>query len=166
MKAYIHLQEQESERDIECFSLFKDANFILILKRLLGVKPIAYNDVPSLIIELDMTQLKIEVNPKIYKELLEINKCFESEMGGVDSWGEIQTVKQEIIRSSTKIGVVVKRGVEREKFHCVLSGGYLYFYADSSTAHPNYYYYLKNTNIIPLEEPNSFKVFVILYYII
>ncbi|CAD8058857.1 unnamed protein product [Paramecium sonneborni] len=123
-------------------------------------------ELPQIIIDGELPQLDIFVNPNIYSKILKIEECFVESIGEYEevlkkqtrlSIDKAQTEKTVLYESATKVGKIWKRGqlLTWSQYIGVLSGGYIYLFVKIQDQQPEYHFWVKNSEFIDISEEEA-----------
>jgi hypothetical protein len=140
-------EELENDRKLkedEHFKLIHNLSVELTLHSL-TTKPTT-PETHKLFLHVLFRRFEMRFNPFIYKQFFLLPSCFSLSKDD-QAWSQLMAQKNHILACSKKIGILKKRGARVktwQQYFCVLSGGYLYFYATKNQEYSSFYYYIQD----------------------
>jgi hypothetical protein len=137
------------------FDLLKNFNITLDLNMLKSAYLQLNFEEPRFKVGAVITKLQIDLNQKIYADLLRFGDIFKESGGGGT---QLQTEKRGILASNSKYGPIIRgnpyTGFSTYTEYAILSQGRLYFFKDSKAQAAYDYYSLKDTKckVLTVEE--------------
>jgi ribosomal protein L31 len=106
-------------------------------------------------LDLDLPEFNLILSPITYSELLRLNSAFSLDD---DIWNGVTTDKSQLIEKAELIDIIQKQGQNFKSWHqyfAILSGGYIYFFLDSSDTYSTSHFYIKDCSIEEIRDENE-----------
>ena len=153
MNAYTTSNPQPVSSDAS-FSLIPDLSISVSLSILKSAVEGLVINKPNMTVKGSLPVVSLNLCPKVYQKLLKITDCLIIDEGK-DPIEMMQTEKTALMSNAKKIGSVWRRSHGKhtwEKYYAVLSGSYIYFFANQKEIQYTKYQYIRSSKITKIDD--------------